>query len=285
MKIAITGGTGFIGRHLTEHFKAANNELLFIGRKMLALSAAGLAAEISGCNIIINLAGEPVAGRWTKTKKEKILSSRIQTTRKLTEAVNMLSSKPGLFISASAIGIYNDKQIHDESSLNFGNDYLAEVCNLWENETDVLSKEVRKVIIRIGLVLGKDGGTLQKLLPLFRLGLGGKIGSGRQMMSWIYIDDLVKALDFIIKNNISGIVNLTAPKPVSNIEFTKKLSKELKRPAIFPVPVFALKLLFGEGAGVITQSSNVLPKQLIKTGFEFKFSTIESAFAEICKNR
>lgn len=284
MKIAITGGTGFIGRHLAEYFKAANNELLFIGRKMLALSAAELAAEILGCDVVINLAGEPVVGRWTKTKKEKILSSRIQTTRKLTEAVNMLSSKPGLFISASAIGIYNDKQIHDESSLNFGNDYLAEVCNLWENETDALSKDVRKVIIRIGLVLGKDGGTLQKILPLFRLGLGGKIGSGRQMMSWIHIDDVVSAINFLIKNNISGIVNLTAPKPVINFEFTKKLSRELKRPAIFPVPVFALKLLFGEGAGVITQSSNVVPKRLLDAGFAFKFGTVESAFAEICKS-
>lgn len=284
MKIAITGGTGFIGRHLSAHFIAANNEVLFIDRKMLALPAADLAGEISGCNVIINLAGEPVVGRWTKNKKEKILNSRISITRKVTEAVNMLPSKPGLFISASAIGIYNDKQVHDESSLNFGNDYLAEVCNLWENETDALSKDVRKVIIRIGLVLGKDGGTLQKILPLFRLGLGGKIGSGRQMMSWIHIDDVVSAIDFAIQNEISGIVNLTSPHPVTNKEFTKALAKTLHRPAFIPVPVFALKLLFGEGAGVITQSSNVVPKRFLDAGFAFKFGTVESAFAEICKS-
>lgn len=283
MKIAVTGGTGFIGSHLIRHFKAEGNEVLLIGRSMLELPAVEIAKAVSGSHVVINLAGEPVAGRWSQVKKEKILNSRIKTSHKLVEAINMLPDKPSVFLSASAIGIYNDEQPHDESSLNFGNDYLAEVCCLWENEASNVSLDVRKVIIRIGIVLGKNGGTLHKLLPLFRFGLGGRLGSGKQMMSWIHIDDLVKAIDFIIKSEISGVVNLTAPNPVSNKEFTKTLGKVIGVPVILSVPEFAIKLLFGEGAGVILQSIHVYPKTLTQKGFKFSYNQLEEALTEICK--
>lgn len=283
MKIAITGGTGFIGSHLIRHFKAEGNEVLLIGRSVLELPAVEIVKVVSGSQVVINLAGEPVAGRWSRVKKERILNSRIKTTHKLVEALNMLSEKPSVFISASAIGIYNDSQPHDESSLNFGNDYLAEVCSLWENEASAISPDVRKVIIRIGIVLGKNGGTLHKLMPLFRLGLGGKLGTGRQMMSWIHIDDLVKSVDFIIKNKVSGIANLTAPYPVSNREFTIALGRVLRVPTFISVPEFAIKLIFGEGAGVILQSITVYPKVLTQNGFRFRYNYLEEALEEICK--
>lgn len=257
--------------------------MLLIGRSVLELPAVEIVKVVSGSQVVINLAGEPVAGRWSRVKKERILNSRIKTTHKLVEALNMLSEKPSVFISASAIGIYNDSQPHDESSLNFGNDYLAEVCSLWENEASAISPDVRKVIIRIGIVLGKNGGTLHKLMPLFRLGLGGKLGTGRQMMSWIHIDDLVKSVDFIIKNKVSGIANLTAPYPVSNREFTIALGRVLRVPTFISVPEFAIKLIFGEGAGVILQSITVYPKVLTQNGFRFRYNYLEEALEEICK--
>ena len=282
MKIAISGSSGFIGKSLTDRFTEKKIEVISIKRDDFLLNIQDLSKKIEGVDVIINLAGAPIAARWNQSYKQLLVSSRIETTKKLVAAINHLNVKPNLFISTSAIGIYNNVDIHTEQSVNYGNNFLSELCMNWEHEA--LKAEIRTVIFRLSVVLDKNEGALPKMLFPFKLGLGGKIGNGKQHFSWIAIEDLINIYFFIIeRKDLSGIFNLASPQPINNIELTNTIGKALKKPTIFKVPIFILKLLYGEGAGVITEGQAVVPEKLLNNGFIFRCDTIQKYFNSFYK--
>lgn len=284
MLIAVTGAGGFIGKKLSSYLKSRGNEMRSLPRVNEDTSPAVLAEALSGVDVVINLAGAPIVSRWTKEYKKMLFDSRIITTRKIVEAINLLERKPELFISASAVGIYAPEGEQTEFKFEMADDYLAEICSSWEKEAKNAVPFTRVAIIRLGIVLGKDGGALQRMLPLFKLGVGGKIASGRQGFSWIHITDLVRAIQFIIENpKASGEFNFTATEVVTNEKFTKVLAGILNRPALFTVPAFALKLIFGEGAIAVTGGQFAPPKHLLDEGFQFSFPKLEGTLLDIVR--
>ncbi len=284
MKIAITGSSGFIGTSLQNSLYKTEVEYFPLKRDE---SDAQWIEKIGKSDVVINLAGSPVIQQWTPRNKKIILDSRVQTTRRLVTIINELPRRnsPRLFISASAIGIYPSKGniVHTEESNAIGNGFLPEVVMKWEKEAmELTNRYVRLVIPRIGVVLGKDGGLLKKILPLFKLGLGGKVASGKQSVSFIHIDDLIYAFKFFIENkNSAGIYNLTAPRISTNTELTKAMGKVLYRPTILPVPAFALKFLYGKAASIMIHGEKVYPKNLLNAGYQFSFPDIESALVDL----
>ena len=302
MKILITGATGFVGRRLCEVLHNAGHTLIALSRNSVAakqrvpslkevfpwnpLQELPPLQAFEGCDAVINLAGESIAGRWTAAKKQMIRDSRVLGTRYLVEALSKLDVRPKALISASAIGYYGDRgeeTLTEEAAP--GSDFLAQVCRDWENEAlKAESLGMRVVRLRIGLVLGREGGTLPALLPLFRVGLGGPLGSGRQWWSWIHRDDLCQLIVQILANDsISGPVNATAPQPVRQREFARVLGRLLKRPAFLPAPAFALKIALGEFAEGILASQRVLPRRAQEMGYRFRFEELEGALREILK--
>ena len=285
MKIAISGSTGFIGKQLSDYFLQAGNELIVISRSDFASGSNQLAKVINSAEVIINLAGASVLQRWTEKNKQLILSSRVDTTRLLVEAVlkNLPEHRPKVFINASAIGIYKNSGTHDEFLSVLGSDFLAVVCKAWESETVALKEvNLRLCKVRIGIVLGTTGGSLRKMLPLFKAGLGGRIGSGKQPFSFIHILDFCRAIEHLITHNKSaGVYNLVSPNPITNNLFTRTLSDYLHRPAFFTVPEFALKLIYGEASEMLTNGARVLPARLLEEGFQFQFPDISSAIADL----
>jgi len=282
MNIAISGSNGFIGKQLTAYFQAKGNAVRSILRINDDTPAEDLVRQLSNADVIINLAGAPIVGRWTKSYKKILFDSRIITTRKIVEAIRLMDKKPQLFISASAVGIYSSVGNQAEEKYQIADDYLGEICNAWELEAKKAIPFTRVAITRFGIVLGKDGGALKRMLPLFRLGLGGKIASGKQGFSWIHIHDVIHAIEFLIENKkLSGEFNFTAPNVVDNKEFTRVLAKILETPSIFAVPAFALKLLFGEGAIAVAGGQFALPKHLIDEGFKYNYPDLRSALKDI----
>jgi uncharacterized protein (TIGR01777 family) len=275
MKIAITGASGFIGRRLVSKLKAGGEEV-----SVVSLRTAPRPQEFDGCEAVVHLAGEPVAQRWTQMARERIRASRVDVTRGLVDVLR--STRPSILISASAIGYYGSRgdDVLTESAAP-ATDFLGQVASGWEREAEKAEAfGVRVVRPRIAVVLGRDGGALQKMLPPFRLGVGGRIGNGRQWMSWIHIEDLVAMIEFALKNPIRGAMNASAPNPVTNAEFTRELGRAVHRPAIFPVPLFALKLLFGEMSEVVYASQRVAPKVALEAGFPFRFPEIAGALRD-----
>lgn len=292
MNILITGGTGFIGSTITKFFLQQNNYITILSRgRSKVLKPVRVIESINQINtnekinIIINLAGSSINKKWNKTYKEILISSRVEVTKSLITLIKALKEKPDLLISASAIGYYgtqNNKYLDETSS--YIDDFTHELCNLWELEAQKAQElGVRTCITRLGVVLGKNGGVLEKILPLFKLGLGGNIGSGKQFFSWIHLDDVIGIFNFLISNKEQkGIYNLTSPSPTTNSQFTKALSRTLKRPDFFTVPSFLIKMVFGEmGDKLLLNGSAVYPKKLLDNGYEFKFKTIESALKNI----
>ena len=281
-KIILSGKTGFLGSHLSAFLNRSGYEVVGLGRQDFLLDSRDMARKLEGAKAIIHLAGAPIIGRWTASYQKKIYDSRISTTRKLVAAIRLLDSKPEVFLSASAVGIYPDQGQHDESSGLVSEGFLGEVCTDWEAEATRASKMCRTVMLRFGVILGQGGGALPKMALPFRFGIGGKIGSGKQMMSWIHLDDVVKAIHFAItKPDIKGPVNVTAPNPVSNKTFTKTLARVLRLPALFPVPSFMLRLVFGQGAIVLTGGQTAIPKKLQESGFVFKYPELEPALRDL----
>jgi uncharacterized protein len=277
--IAIAGSTGFIAGELIKNLK--EYEIIRLKRDVFSLNNEQLASKIKDADIIINLAGSPIIKRWTNANKKKIYNSRIITTTKLVNAVSLLG-KDIHFINASAIGIYDEQGIHNEESKSFSVGFIYEVINDWEREAMKLPKYINNLtIIRIGIVLSKQTGLLKKIYPIFKAGLGGKIGSGNQWLSFIHIKDLISSIKFIIQTKMVGIVNLTTPDYVTNKEFTKILSDFIKRPAFVPIPVLLLKLLYGEGSRIIYTGQRVLPERLLNSGFKFKYPDIFSALKDL----
>jgi uncharacterized protein len=303
MKIAITGGTGFIGTRLIEKLKNQGHSLvLFVrnadkARRIYPSSAfpnleivpykakesGDWQQAVSGCDAVINLAGEPIAERWTPEYKKAILESRQIGTQKLVEAIEKASIKPKVLINASAIGYYGTSETatFDETSPP-GNDFLAEICQKWEQEAQkVKALGVRLVVTRFGIVLG-NGGALAKMLPSFKLFAGGPIGTGRQWFSWIHREDIINfILESLERPEIAGTFNLTAPNPVKMSEFSRVLGEVLNRPSWLPVPGIALEVLLGEGAKVVLEGQQVLPKATQATGFKYQYRDLKAALQEI----
>jgi len=287
MKIAISGSTGFIGKQLSDYLLRSGNELIFIKRSDFRNGIYHLSNIVNSADVIINLAGSPVLVRWSGRNKEIIRISRIDTTKSLVEAVRKNESRqfPKVFINASAIGIYENSGIHDEYSHILGYDFLASVCKAWENEAFGLKDvNLRLCIIRTGIVLGTTGGTFRKMLPFFKSGLGGRIGSGKQPFSFIHITDYCQAIGHLISNdNSSGIYNLVSPQPTTNKLFTSTLSGCLNRPAFFIIPGFILKMIYGEASEIVLKGTYVKPTRLLAEGFKFQFPDISSAICDLVK--
>ena len=272
--IAITGASGFVGTNLTNFFKSFNYKIIPISRDILN-NESKLKSVLDESDVIINLAGANIIGRWTPQYKELLYSSRIDTTKKIVSALNEITDKNKLLISTSAVGIYDDKDTYDENG-TFANDFLSNLCQDWEKMAlSAKSSNIKVSIFRFGIVLGQGGGAFAKMITPFKLGLGGIIGSGNQAFSFIHIDDLMNAYKFVIENNYEEIFNLTAPKPTTNLQFTRALGCRLKRPTFIPVPEFILKIIFSEGAKILTDGQDVIPKKLLNLGFKFKFNNIQ----------
>lgn len=280
--VVITGSSGFVGKSLKKMFEEKGFKVSGIKRDDLN-NIDKLTEIIESSDIVINLAGANIINRWTETYKKLLYSSRLNTTRALIEAISKANKKPELLISTSAVGIYANKECYDENSYEYENDFLANLCKDWENEA-LKAKDlgVRTAIFRFGIVLGKEGGALEKMLTPFKLGLGGTIGNGKQHFSFIHIKDLLKAYDFVYENKTcEDVFNLTAPYPTSNYGLTKALGESLQRPTLIPVPQFVLNLIFSEGSKVLTDGQCVKPKKLLDKGFEFEFSTIKDAVSDL----
>ena len=282
MKVAICGKSGLVGSKLERFFISQHCEV--IGIKIRENSSIqDVANELENSDILISLSGATIIARWSTEYKKKLYNSRIDTTKKLVGAISLCREKPKLFISASAVGIYDSEHKHDDSSKNLNDDYLAHICKDWEEEAKKAEIfGVRCIQSRFGVIYAKEGGAMQKMLPPFLLGVGGKLGSGEQMVSWIHVDDLVSAFDFIVKHSeISGSVNFTTPYPLSNLEQTKIMGDVLNRPTILGVSAFMIKLVFGEGATVMLDSKEVYPSKLIDAGFVFQYEKFEDAFKAV----
>lgn len=284
MKIKITGASGYLGKIITNELKNNGHEVAPVARELLYGPAENLAGEIKNTQVIINLAGAPVLQRWTTKNKKEIYDSRIQTTENLARAFQILfpEERPAKVISASAIGIYTPGKTHTEASFDFDDGFLGDVVKDWEQSWNGLPEEVQLTLFRIAVVLGKESATIKKLLLPFKLGIGGKIGSGKQPFPFVHETDVARAFLWAVENDTAaGVFNLAAPQEITNAGFTRALAKKMKRPAIIPVPPFALKFLFGKAASMLTKSPAVVPHKLLETGFEFKYSTIDDTLDEI----
>jgi uncharacterized protein (TIGR01777 family) len=293
--ILVSGSTGLIGTALLSGLRTSGYDVTCLvrggtsGKGQIGWDPARpLAPEsVSGFDAVVHLAGESIVGRWTDAKKRRIRESRVQGTRNLAAALAAAPQRPQLLISASAIGYYGDRgeeTLREDSSS--GDGFLPEVCREWEEAAEPVAKAgIRSVQIRIGVVLSASGGALHAMLLPFRMGVGGKMGSGRQWMSWVHIDDLLAAVQHVIKcDMLRGPVNLVAPNPVRNAEFTKALASVLSRPAIFPMPAFAARLVFGQmGDELLLASQRVEPAKLLTSGYFFKKSDLKTALEAILK--
>ena len=294
MRVLVTGSSGLIGSAFVEWLEDNGHSATRLVRRQPGAGevrwdpGAGTIDEagLEGHDAVVHLAGEGVATkRWTDAQKAKVKDSRVRGTTVLSQALASLSAKPAVIVSGSAIGYYGDRgdEVLDESS-STGSDFLAEVCREWEAATaPAETAGIRAAHVRTGIVLSKRGGALKKQLPLFRLGLGGPLAGGRQWMSWISIDDEVRAIAHVLTDDtVAGPVNLTAPEPVTNKTFTAALARTLSRPAVLPVPRFALAAVLGsELARGLTASQRVLPRRLEERGFEFRHRDVESALQSV----
>jgi uncharacterized protein len=301
MRALVTGATGFIGHHLLRRLDRPVVLSRNADQARRALAQYNVEAyswdpmagppplkAFEGVDTVFHMAGEPVAsGRWTAAKKRRIRDSRELGTRHLVQALKQLQSRPAVLVSASATGWYGDRgdQVLDESA-SPAHDFLADVCVAWEREAQAASElGIRVACIRTGIVLGREGGALKKLLPPFRFGLGGPLGSGRQWMPWIHVDDLVSIYLYAAQQSaVSGPLNATAPSPLTNKQFTKSLAAALHRPAIFPVPYLALRVALGEFAKILFDSQRAIPKATVASGYKFQYPEIAPALAAIVKS-
>ncbi|TLS71969.1 TIGR01777 family protein [Aliarcobacter thereius] len=280
--ILISGGSGFVGQSLLQFFENHNYKVNILSRETLN-DIEKLDEIIEKSEVIINLSGANIINRWSKKYKEILYKSRINTTKTLLESIKRVENKPKLFISTSAVGIYDNKAKYDENG-SFSNDFLSKLCQDWEKEAQKAKNNITKVaIFRLAIVLGEDGGAFKKMITPFKFGLGGVIGSGKQYFPYIHIEDLLSAYKFVIQNKFDGTFNLLAPNITTNYEFTKTLGKVLNRPTIFPIPEFILKIIFSEGAKVLSDGQNVVPKRLLDLGFEFKYKNIYETLKNLVK--
>lgn len=293
MIIVISGANGLIGSGLVDALSKEGERVLRLvraspkhdtdilwdpARKKIELS------KLEGVDAVIHLSGETVAQRWTEPVKKRIIDSRIESTRFLSETITALTKPPSVFVSASAIGFYGDcgaDPVSEDSKQ--GNGFLADLCKNWEEAAAIAQTAgIRTVNLRIGMVLSRKGGALAKMLTPFLLGAGGRLGDGKQFISWISLDDLIECIQFVIKNEtMSGPVNAVSPESVTNAQFTKALAEAIKRPALFPVPAFALRILFGQMAEEMLLSGAIVkPDKLVSAGFKFHYPVLKDALTQ-----
>ncbi|MBN2802349.1 MAG: TIGR01777 family oxidoreductase [Deltaproteobacteria bacterium] len=297
MKFFITGGTGFVGRNIIQTLIGNGNEVIATGRSSLhpirvtdnftylscdTSHKGSWQKSIEQCDVVINLAGESIIGRWSAKTREKIYNSRIKTTSNI---VSVMDSGQAL-ISASASGIYGDRgdDVLDEKAKS-GTGFLADVCVDWEGEAFSAKDGVRVAVFRLGVVLGRGGGVIDKMKTPFKLGIGGRLGSGKQWFPWIHIDDVINALIFLSNEDMcSGIFNFSAPEQVTNEFFTKEFAKSLNVRAIIPVSSMGIKLLLGESASVLLSSQKMIPSRLIEMKYSFKYPVLSESLAVVADN-
>ena len=277
MKIIICGMSGFVGSALRTYLLKRSDTVVGLSIRT-DTSVEKIVETIENADVVINLSGANILGRWSESYKNILRQSRLESTDKLVAAIAACNTPALTFINASAVGIYDGDHQHTEASEFFANDFLATLVMDWEKAAFAAQK-TRVCVMRFGVVLGKDGGAMQKMLPPFKMGLGGKMGDGTQMVSWIHLDDLVRACTFLIDHaDLNGVVNFTAPHPLSNESQTKIIGKVLHRPTFFTLPAWLVKLAFGEGSSVMLDSKEVYPEKLLKNGFKFLRNAL-------CKNR
>ncbi|MBW4637673.1 MAG: TIGR01777 family oxidoreductase [Gloeocapsa sp. UFS-A4-WI-NPMV-4B04] len=304
MKVAITGASGFVGSRLVEKLHTEGNQVVVLTRNLAAAQnvfpdstfpnveviaytptqSGSWQQAIASCDGVVNLAGEPIAdGRWTPERKQEILNSRKLGTQKIVEAIALANPKPKVLVNASAIGYYGTSETatFDEASKP-GEDFLAQVCLDWEAEAQKVTQlGVRLVILRLGIVLGM-GGAIAKMITPFKLFAGGPIGSGRQWFSWIHREDLVNLIiQALTRSDIEGVLNATAPNPVRMTELADTMGQVMNRPSWLPVPALALEALLGDGAMVVLEGQQVLPKRTLASGFNYQYPTVKQALEEI----
>jgi len=298
MKCIISGGTGFIGRRIVSRLLQNHHYVAVWSRKPGLEKRTAVASHywdplqgeppaesVNAMEVVIHLAGETVAQRWTPEVKKRIRDTRVLGTRHLVDAIGRVPHKPRVLVCASAIGYYGERgdEVLTESS-GPGQGFLSDVCREWEAEADrATSLGLRVVKLRIGFVLGNDGGALGQLLPVFRAGLGGRLGTGKQWMPWIHVNDVAEIFIHAAENDIAGVWNTTSPNPATNADFTRQLAGALHRPALFPVPGFALKLAFGEFGQHMLDSARVIPGAAIASGYRFEFPDLRAALADLVK--
>jgi uncharacterized protein (TIGR01777 family) len=298
MNILITGGTGLIGRALCRSLEL-HHSLTVLTRNLhevsplispyVVLIDTLESVDFNKIDVVINLAGEPIANkRWSKLQKSRIEQSRWVLTQELAVAIEAADTPPSLFISGSAIGYYGKQTVVniDEDFTDFTDEFSHQLCQRWEQIAQgAASPATRVVVVRTGIVLSHLGGALAKMLPAFRLGLGGPVASGEQVMSWIHIDDMVRLIQFLISNQgLSGVINAVAPKPVSNQVFSQTLADVLGKPCVMRVPKLVLRMMLGEMSELITSGQHVIPLKLQQAGFSFKYQSLESALQDIIKS-
>lgn len=286
--LGITGGTGFVGQALQQAATKHGKKITLFSRHPEKTANARFFStaaipDVNGIQSLVHLAGEPIVGIWTKAKRRKILESRREGTRRLIEGIAEAKTRPSVLVSASAIGYYGDRgQEPLIESSSSGDGFLAEVAKIWEEEAlQAQAYGVRVVLIRIGIVLGKNGGILPKIIPFFRCGLGSIVGSGNQKMSCIHVDDLARLILHCCDDEaICGPVNAVMPAPVTNYDFTKTMAAVLRRPVLLRMPAFFLRLTLGALSHLLLDSQHVIPKKALELGFQFQYPTLEDALKE-----
>lgn len=300
MQVTLSGGTGFVGSRLVDQLLPSGARVHLLTRRLRPGLATGVmpylwdhnreeapAESLSGSDAVIHLMGEPVAQRWSPEIKKRIRESRVSSSKHLVAAIAHAEPRPSTLISASAIGFYGSRgdEWLDETS-TAGSGFLSDVCREWEEEA-MRAEElgVRVLRVRIGIVLGAEGGALHRMLPIFRAGIGGPLGSGSQWMSWIHVDDLVGMILFGLRYpHIHGVWNGVSPNPVTNADFTRTLARILKRPAFLPAPEFGLRMLFGEGSEALLASQRVKPVAAEEAGFRFQYAGLHAALRHILRS-
>ncbi len=294
MKVLVSGSTGMVGSALVEQLQSKGHQVISLVRSKSDRENEVFwdpiigkldTSKLEGVDGVVNLAGENIStGRWSPQKKKRIWDSRVLGTQNLVRALSHLEAPPKILINASAIGFYGDTgSTPVNESGSYGSGFLASVCKDWEEATQEAEKNGMRVVkLRIGMVVSPTGGALKKMLLPFKLGFGGKVGSGKQYMSWISIDDLISLIIYSLENqNVSGVINAVAPNPVTNTEFTKAMGKVLNRPTIFPLPAFVARTMLGEMADeLLLVSARVVPKAITDHGFTFKYPVIEKALKD-----
>jgi uncharacterized protein (TIGR01777 family) len=288
MRLGITGATGFIGRHAARLAAARGWEVIPFSRQprdeRTRRFVPGEPADVEGLDAVLHLAGEPVVGRWTSDKRHRIMDSRVLGTRSIVEGFARAAHPPRVLVSASGIGFYGDtgdREVDENSPAGSG--FLAEVCRAWEAEA-MRVRDARVVLLRIGLVLGREGGTMKRLLPVFRAGLGGRLASGRQWMSCIHVDDIAGlALWAIETQALRGPLNGVMPHPVTNADFTRIVARAVHRPAFLPAPAFVLRAVLGDMSSLLLDSSRVRPAVAENLGYRYDFSDVAEAVDEVAQ--
>lgn len=285
MKIALSGYRGFIGSALEKELVNKGHEIIRLSREVLYdFRGETLMQKLTGTDAVVHLAGAPILTRWTRKNREVIINSRVKTTRNVISAIRMIpkQEQPRIFITASAIGIYESGMEHTEESSRFAGHFAAQVTSAWEEASANIPKEIRRVVYRIGVVIDRNSQLIKQLSLPFRLGLGGPIGSGKQPMPFIHLQDVTGAISWALENDHSqGIYNLSAPENTDNRTFSTLLAKGYHRPAWIRVPGFLLKIIFGKAAQLVLDSPSVVPERLLREGYTFRFPGLEAALQEI----